>query len=300
MCVYISTQPATAPLHVGSSWPEQKMGSFGSFLYIKDFPRRIIIFGCPPSIRTRLVRLNAFVKGECAHLPQGRESRDDGASLFASRCPWSRGLRRQPKFRSNSLSGSLCGVAASRNRPMLPYPPREAAHRPRSNGALFDQAYSRCLPPTWRQSRRRLRRRRPRGTLRIQLTAGDPDAAVRISAACDLIISQTALFARAPARTEPSKGRRTQAKANARTATTCVTRTFQSGSPPKSPSSDCISRTTKNCTLKQTIISVTGHLECSSFDLMSAELGAVAAAAPVPLLTAQARVVENEEESSNN
>ena len=24
------------------------MGSFGSFLYIKDFPRRIIIFGCPP------------------------------------------------------------------------------------------------------------------------------------------------------------------------------------------------------------------------------------------------------------
>ena len=33
---------------------------------------------------------------------------------------------------------------------------------------------------------------------------------------------------------------------------------------------------------------------------MSAELSAVAAAAPVPLLTAQARVVEDEEESSNN
>ena len=33
---------------------------------------------------------------------------------------------------------------------------------------------------------------------------------------------------------------------------------------------------------------------------MSAELGAVAAAAPVPLLTAQVRVVENEGESSNN
>ena len=33
---------------------------------------------------------------------------------------------------------------------------------------------------------------------------------------------------------------------------------------------------------------------------MSAELGAVAAAAPVPLLTAQVRVVENEGGSSNN
>jgi hypothetical protein len=33
---------------------------------------------------------------------------------------------------------------------------------------------------------------------------------------------------------------------------------------------------------------------------MSAELGAVAAAAPVPLLTAQVRAVENEGESSNN
>jgi hypothetical protein len=36
------------------------------------------------------------------------------------------------------------------------------------------------------------------------------------------------------------------------------------------------------------------------FDLSSAELCAVAAAAPVPLLTAQVRVVENEGESSNN
>ena len=33
---------------------------------------------------------------------------------------------------------------------------------------------------------------------------------------------------------------------------------------------------------------------------MSAELGVVAVAAPVPLLTAQVRVVENEGESSNN
>jgi len=33
---------------------------------------------------------------------------------------------------------------------------------------------------------------------------------------------------------------------------------------------------------------------------MSAELGAVAAAAPVPAFTAQVRVVENEGESSNN
>ena len=33
---------------------------------------------------------------------------------------------------------------------------------------------------------------------------------------------------------------------------------------------------------------------------MSAELGVVAAAVPVPLLTAQVRVVENEGESSNN
>jgi len=52
--------------------------------------------------------------------------------------------------------------------------------------------------------------------------------------------------------------------------------------------------------LKQTIISVTGHPECSSFDPMSAELGVVAATAPVPLLTAQVRVVENEGGSSNN
>ena len=50
ICVYICAPPATAPLHVGSSWPEQKMGSFGSFLYIKNVPRRIIIFGCPPSV----------------------------------------------------------------------------------------------------------------------------------------------------------------------------------------------------------------------------------------------------------
>ena len=49
-----------------------------------------------------------------------------------------------------------------------------------------------------------------------------------------------------------------------------------------------------NCALKQTIISVTGHLECSSFDPVSAELGVVAATAPVPLLIAQVRVVENE------
>ena len=33
---------------------------------------------------------------------------------------------------------------------------------------------------------------------------------------------------------------------------------------------------------------------------MPAELGIVAAAAPVPLLTVQVRVVENEGESSNN
>ena len=49
-----------------------------------------------------------------------------------------------------------------------------------------------------------------------------------------------------------------------------------------------------NCALKQTIISVTGHLECSSFDPVSAELGVVAATAPVPLLIAQVRVVEND------
>ena len=65
--------------------------------------------------------------------------------------------------------------------------PCEAAHRPRSNGALLNQVYSRCLPPTRRRSRHRLRRRRLRGPLRIQLTAGDPDAAVRVSEACDLV-----------------------------------------------------------------------------------------------------------------
>ena len=55
-----------------------------------------------------------------------------------------------------------------------------------------------------------------------------------------------------------------------------------------------------NCALKQTIISVTRHPECSSFDPMLEELGVIAATAPVPLLTAQVRVVENEGESSNN
>ena len=75
-------------------------------------------------------------------------------------------------------------------------PREEAAHRPRSNGALLNQAYTRCLPPIRRRSRHRLRRRRPRGALRIRLTAGDPDVAVRVSAACDLGTAQTALFAR--------------------------------------------------------------------------------------------------------
>ena len=51
--------------------------------------------------------------------------------------------------------------------------------------------------------------------------------------------------------------------------------------------------------MKQTIISVTGHLECSSFDPMSAELGDVAATAPVPFLIANVHVVGNEGESSN-
>ena len=143
--------------------------------------------------------------------------------------------------------GLSCGVGATRDGdgPMRPAT-REAAHRPRSNGALLNQAHSRCLPPTRRRSHHRLRRRRPRGPLRIQLTAGDPDAAARVSSDFDLVTSQTALFARAPARTEPGRGgRRTQAEANARTAATCVKRTFQSDSPPKSPSSDCISCTTK-------------------------------------------------------
>ena len=221
----------------------------------------------------------AVVAGGYAHLPPGRESRGDCALLFVPRCPWwSRGLRRQPKIRSNSLSdrvshgtrflapGSLARRRLARVihhhhhrircrvrsvvvlRPLATgrcYPPREAAHRPRSNGALLNQPYSRRLPPTRRRSRHRLRRRRPRGALRIQLTADDPDATVRVSAACDLATSQTALFARAPARTEPGRGRHTQGDANARTAATCVTRTFQSDSPAKWPSSDCISRTTK-------------------------------------------------------
>ena len=41
------------------------------------------------------------------------------------------------------------------------------------------------------------------------------------------------------------------------------------------------------------------HLECTSFGPMSVELGAIIAAALVPLLTVQERVVENEGESSN-
>ena len=41
------------------------------------------------------------------------------------------------------------------------------------------------------------------------------------------------------------------------------------------------------------------HLKCTSFDPISAELGAITAAALIPLLTVQERVVENEGESSN-
>ena len=65
--------------------------------------------------------------------------------------------------------------------------------------------------------------------------------AVRVSAARDVATSQTALSARVPARTKLGRGRRTQAEANARTTAACVKRTFQSDSPSKSPSSDCIS-----------------------------------------------------------
>ena len=45
-----SAPPATAPLQAGSSWPDQKMGSFGTFLYINNFLRRKPFFGCPPSV----------------------------------------------------------------------------------------------------------------------------------------------------------------------------------------------------------------------------------------------------------
>ena len=41
------------------------------------------------------------------------------------------------------------------------------------------------------------------------------------------------------------------------------------------------------------------HLECTSFDPMSAELGVITAAALMSLLAVQERVVENEGESSN-
>ena len=43
------------------------------------------------------------------------------------------------------------------------------------------------------------------------------------------------------------------------------------------------------------------HLECTSFDPMPAELGAITAAVliPLPLLTVQERVVENDGKSSN-
>ena len=76
-------------------------------------------------------------------------------------------------FGANRSSARIrCRVRSVVLRPLATgrcYPPREAAHRPRSNGALLNQAYSRCLPPTRRRSRHRLRRRRPRGALRIQL-----------------------------------------------------------------------------------------------------------------------------------
>ena len=41
------------------------------------------------------------------------------------------------------------------------------------------------------------------------------------------------------------------------------------------------------------------HLECTSFDPISAEHGATIAAALIPILTVQVHVVENEGESSN-
>ena len=52
--------------------------------------------------------------------------------------------------------------------------PREAAHRPRSNGVLLNQAYSRCLPQTRRWSRHRLRRRRSLSHRRRHLSHGPP------------------------------------------------------------------------------------------------------------------------------
>ena len=42
--------PATGPLQAGFSWPDQKMGSFGFFLYTNNFLRRKSFFGCPPSV----------------------------------------------------------------------------------------------------------------------------------------------------------------------------------------------------------------------------------------------------------
>ena len=35
---------------VGFGWPEQKIGTFGSFLYIKDFFGDESLFGCPPAV----------------------------------------------------------------------------------------------------------------------------------------------------------------------------------------------------------------------------------------------------------
>ena len=183
---------------------------------------------CSPPSRTRITRrLCAFIRSPMS-LVEGASAPTEDRSSTRIRC----------RVRSVVLRPLATGRC---------YPPREAVHRLRINGALLNQACSRRLPPTRRRSRHRLRRRRPRGALRIQLTADDPDAAVRVSAACDLATSQTALFARTPERTEPGRGRRMQGEANARTAATCVTRTFQSDSSPKSPSSDCISRTTKLC-----------------------------------------------------
>ena len=45
----LALRPLPPPsMMVGSSWPEQKMGSFGSFLFIEDFFGDGPLFGCPP------------------------------------------------------------------------------------------------------------------------------------------------------------------------------------------------------------------------------------------------------------
>ena len=139
MCAYISTPPATGPLHVGSSWPEQEMGTFGSFLYINEFFGDESLFGCPPSVGIMVGRCGA----NWGQKRRGSAVRDEergpkrGAApqialqppirdiwlvgyLLNARVGIATGDKTHPDHTPRGVSGAIAGVSAgSGQRPKL-------------------------------------------------------------------------------------------------------------------------------------------------------------------------------------